>query len=202
MKTIRLLLISVLASIGLAVNAQNCLPLKNSFSLGGGLMWGMSEGKGDFQDVAGAPTCGLFGAEFRPYPVPNIGLGVMFDYLSGSKDNNKLRCHYIAPALTLRGLWAENKQGFYGTVGLGYLHYKDELGYSRPFNKGYFAASVHLGYEFAISSGVGMQIRADIIMSDFKDKGYRSCCGDYSFADNYESALSYFSIGLALVFGK
>jgi len=202
MKTIRLLLVCVLASIGLAVNAQNYLPLKNSFSLGGGLMWGMSEGEGDFQDVAGTPTCGLFGAEYRYYSIPNVGLGVNYNYLTGSKDNNSLKCHYIAPTLTLRGLWADYKQGFWGTVGLGYLHYKDEIGYSRPFNKGYFAASLHLGYEFAISAGVGMQIRADIIMADFRDTGYRSCCGDYNFADHYDSALNYFSIGLALVFGK
>ena len=202
MKTIRLLLVCVLASLGLAVNAQNYLPLKNSFSLGGGLMWGMSEGKGDFQDVAGTPTCGLFGAEYRYYSIPNVGLGVNYNYLTGSKDNNSLKCHYIAPTLTLRGLWADYKQGFWGTVGLGYLKYKDDLRLGGDFEEGYFAASVSAGYEFAISAGVGMQIRADIIMADFKDNGYRSCCGSHNYLDHYDASLTYFSVGIALVFGK
>lgn len=202
MKTIRLWLLSILACVGLAVNAQNYLPLKNSLSFGGSFMWGMSDSKGDFQDVAGTPTCGLFGAEFRYYPEPNVGLGVMYDYMWGSKDGNKLSCHYVAPALTLRGLWAEDKQGFWGTIGLGYLKYKDDLRMGGDFEKGYFAASVSAGYEFAISQAVGMQIRADIIMADFKDNGYRSYYGDYNYFDNYDAALTYFSIGLALVFGK
>lgn len=175
--------------------------MKNSFSFGGGFMWGLSEGKGDFQDVAGTPTCGLFGAEFRHYPIPNIGLGAVYDHMWGSKDNNTLRCHYVAPAITARWLWANNKQGFYFTVGLGYLHYKDDLAYASTFDKGYFAASTHLGYEFAIASGVGMQIRADIIMADFHSDGYRRY-GYYGGFDDLDSSLSYFSIGMALVFGK
>ena len=204
MKTIRLLLISVLACMALVTtNAQNYLPQKNSFSLGGGLMWGMSEGKGDFQDVAGTPTCGNFGLEYRHYPVPNIGLGVAYNHLWGNKNDNSLSCNFIAPTLTARWLWAENKQGVWLTVGMGYLNYKDDLMMYGSFSKGYFAASLHLGYEFAVGKGVGMQIRADIHMADFKDNGYRSCCyGDYNFADNYDSALTYFSVGMALVFGK
>ena len=206
MKTIRLLLMIVLAGIGQVVNAQESyLPQKNSFSVGGGFMWGMSEGKGDFQDVAGTPTCGSFALEYRHYPTPgtdfNLAIGAVYNRLWGKKDGNTLRCNYIAPALTGRWLWAENKQGFHVTVGLGYLHYKDDLNGLAPFDKGYFAASVGLGYEFAIGKGVGMQIRADIIMADFKSASYRSCCYD-NYYDNLESNLDYFSLGVAFVFGK
>ena len=199
MKTIRLLLVSVLASIGLVASAQSYLPQKSAFSVGGGFMWGISDGKGDFQDVAGSPTCGLFGAELRSYPIPNIGLGLAYNHLAGNRDDNKLRCNYIAPTFTLRELWANNKQGFWATIGLGYLGYKDELRYGGEFKKGYFAASLSLGYEFAIDKAVGMQIRADFIGADFYNNGYRSGYYDY---DNWDCALSYFSIGMALVFGK
>ena len=101
MKTIRLLLVCVLASIGLVASAQSYLPQKNAFSVGGGFMWGMSEGKGDFQDVAGTPTCGNFGLEFRHYPIPNIGLGVAYNRLSGNKDGNKLRRSYTNGKMAL-----------------------------------------------------------------------------------------------------
>lgn len=199
MKTIRLLLVGVLASIGLAVNAQSYLPQKTAFSIGGGLMWGISDSKGDFQDVAGSPTSGLFGAELRLYPIPNIGLGLAYNHLAGNEDGNKLRCNYVAPTITLRGLWAGGKQGLWATMGLGYLNYKDELRYGGDFKKGYFAASLSVGYEFAIAKAVGMQIRADFIGADFHSDGYRSGYHNY---ENWDCALSYFSIGMALVFGK
>ena len=199
MKTIRLLLVSVLASIGLVASAQSYLPQKNAFSVGGGFMWGMSEGKGDFQDVAGTPTCGNFGLEFRHYPIPNIGLGVAYNRLSGNKDGNKLRCNYIAPTLTARWLWTENKQGFWVNVGMGYLKYKDELVKYSSFEKGYFAVSCNFGYEFALGKGVGMQLRADLIMADFKDNNYRSYYGGMN---DWDSSLNYISLGAALVFGK
>ena len=200
MKTIRLLLVSVLASIGLAASAQSYLPLKSSFSIGGGLMWGIKEGKGDFQDVTGTPTCGYFGLEYRYYSIPNIGLGVVYNHLWGSEDRNSLSCNYVAPTLTLRRLWAENKQGFWATVGVGYFGYKDDLVYGGSFKKGYLGASFSLGYEFSFSNAVGLQIRADCIAADFKYNGDRSCCGNYH--DDWDSSMSYFSIGLALVFGK
>lgn len=199
MKTIRLLLVGVLASIGLAVNAQSYLPQKTAFSIGGGLMWGISDSKGDFQDVAGSPTSRLFGAELRLYPIPNIGLGLAYNHLAGNEDGNKLRCNYVAPTFTLRGLWAGGKQGLWATMGLGYLNYKDELRYGGDFKKGYFAASLSVGYEFAIAQAVGMQIRADFIGADFHSDGYRSGYHNY---ENWDCALSYFSIGMALVFGK
>mgnify|MGYP006391745773 CR=1 FL=1 len=60
MKTIRLLLVSVLASIGLAASAQSYLPQKSAFSIGGGFMWGFKEGKGDFQEVTNTPTLNQF----------------------------------------------------------------------------------------------------------------------------------------------
>ena len=193
-----LLLVSVLASIGLAASAQSYLPQKNAFSVGGGFMWGMSEGKGDFQDVAGTPTCGNFGLEFRHYPIPNIGLGLAYNRLWGNKDGNKLSCNFIAPGITARWLWAENKQGFWINVGMGYLKYKDELVKYSSFEKGYFAVSCNFGYEFALGKGVGMQLRADLIMADFKDNSYRS----YGGIDDWDSSLNYISLGVALVFGK
>ena len=201
MKTIRLLLVSVLASIGLAASAQSYLPQKSAFSIGGGFMWGFKEGKGDFQEVTNTPTCGSFGMEYRYYSIPNLGLGVTYNHLAGNKDGNKLRCNYIAPTLTARWLWAENRQGFWMNVGIGFFKYKDDLRYSGSFEKGYLGASFSLGYEFAISNGVGLQIRADCIAADFKDTGYRSCCSN-NYYDNWDSSLSYFSIGMALVFGK
>ena len=87
------------------------------------------------------------------------------------------------------------------TVGAGYFKYKDDLKYNGSFEKGYFGASFSLGYEFSISEAVGMQIRADCIAADFKVTGYRSSCCD-NFYDNWDSSLSFFSIGMALVFGK
>ena len=202
MKTIRLLLTgALLAATSLVVNAQNYLPQKNAFSVGGGFMWGMSEGKGDFQDVAGTPTCGNFGLEYRHYPIPNIGLGVAYNHLWGNKDGYMLRCNFIAPEVAARWLWAENKQGFWVNVGMGYLKYKDDLLRYGSFEKGYFAMSCNFGYEFAIGKGVGMQLRLDMIMADFKDNGYRTYYGD-SFSDNMESTLNYISLGVALVFGK
>ena len=198
MKTIRLLLVSVLASIGLVASAQSYLPQKSAFSIGGGFMWGMSEGKGDFQDVAGSPTCGNLGLEYRYYPIPNIGLGVAYNHLYGNKEGNTLRCNFIAPTITARWLWAENKQGFWVNVGLGYLKYKDTLVKYGSFDKDYFAVSCNFGYEFALGKGVGMQLRADLIMADFKDNSYRS----YGGIDDWDSSLNYISLGVALVFGK
>lgn len=204
MKRTRLLLMGILASLNLAVQAQSYLPQKNSFTLGGGMMWSISDPKRGFQDVAGNPTCGEFILDYRHYPIANIGIGATYNHLTGNKDNNLMRCNYVAPTFTARWLWAENRQGFWITVGLGYLHYKDEVN-SYEYKKGYLAVSSSLGYEFALGRGVGMQIRADILMSDFKYTGnsyYPSYSGDYRFHDDWDSSLNFFSLGLALTFGK
>ena len=207
MKTVRLWLMGILTGIGLSVNAQNFLPEKNSFAFGGGPMWGISDSKGDFQVVAGSPTCALLGLDYRHYWQQDIGIGMTYNYLTGSKDVNKLRCHYLAPTFTYRHLWSDNKYGLWATLGIGYLHYKDELSYSRDiFSKGYMAVSGSLGYEYAIGKGVGMQIRVDMILADFQPKGsYRSYeyGGNHHYYDEYwDSALTYFSLGVALMFGK
>ena len=199
MRTIRLLLLSVWLGIAITASAQSYLPQKSAFSIGAGPMWGIIEGKGNFYDAVGSPTCGNFGLEYRYYPIPNIGLGVAYNHLWGSKDNNSLRCNYVAPTFTARWLWAENKQGFWMTVGVGYFGYKDDLVYDVAFKKGYLGASFSMGYEFSISNAVGIQIRADCISADFKYNGYRY---HYDYYDDWDSSMGYLSLGIALVFGK
>ena len=76
MKTIRLLLLFVWVGTAFTASAQSYLPQKSAFSIGAGPMWGIIEGKGNFNDMAGSPMCGNFGAEYRYYPIPNIGLGI------------------------------------------------------------------------------------------------------------------------------
>lgn len=201
MKTIRLLFMCVLLGIAFSASAQSYLPQKSAFSIGAGPMWGIVEGKGNFQDMVGSPTCGSLIMEYRYYPIPNIGLGVAYNHLWGSKDRNSLRCNYVAPTFTARWLWAENKQGFWMTVGAGYFGYKDDLMYGGSFNKGYLGASFSMGYEFSISTAVGLQLRADCIAADFKYNGYRSSY-DYNYYDDWDSSMSYLSLGIALVFGK
>lgn len=204
MKRTKLLLMGVLASLSLAVQAQNYLPQKNSFTLGGGMMWGLGNTKGGFLDKTGNSTCGEFILDYRHYWKGEFAVGATYNHLTGNKDGNSLRCNYIAPTMTYRWLWAENKQGFWATIGIGYLHYKDEVNYN-GFKKGYLAMSTSLGYEFALGKGVGMQIRADFLMSDFKYRGgsyYPSYSGDYHFYDDWDSALNFFSLGLTLTFGK
>lgn len=205
MKTIRFIWIMILLCIGNVLHAQSYLPMKNSFSLGGGVMWGLSKGEGDFQDVAGSPTSAMFGLEYRHYLKGKLGLGVVYKHLTGSKNSNTLRCHYVGPALTFRGLWADDQQGFWGSMGLGYLHYKEDLFNQAPYTDGHFAMSASLGYEFAMSTGVGLQIRADLVLADFQPSGgsFHPVGGNYYYYDeNWDSGLTYFSIGLALVFGK
>ena len=122
MKKTRLLLIGVLASLSLAIQAQNYLPQKNSFSLGGGMMWGIGNTKGGFLDKTGNPTCAEFIMDYRHYWGGDLAVGATYNFLTGNKNGNSLRCNYIAPTLTYRWLWAENKQGFWATLGIGYLH--------------------------------------------------------------------------------
>ena len=200
MKTIRLLLLCVLAGMALSSNAQSYLPQKSAFAIGAGPMWGIVEGNGNYHDAVGSSTCGSLVMDYRYYAIPNIGLGVAYNHLWGNKDGNKLSCNYVAPTLTARWLWTEGKQGFWMTVGAGYFGYKDELRYGGSFNKGYFGGSFSFGYEFAIGNAVGLQLRADCIAADFKYTGHRTCCGNYH--DDWDSSMSYFSIGAALVFGK
>ncbi|MBQ8266492.1 MAG: hypothetical protein IJY95_07840 [Bacteroides sp.] len=204
MKKTRLLLIGVLASLSLAIQAQNYLPQKNSFAFGGGMMWGIGNTKGGFLDKTGNPTCAEFILDYRHYWGGDLAVGATYNFLTGNKNGNSLRCNYIAPTLTYRWLWAENKQGFWATLGIGYLHYKDEI-YDNEFKKGHLAMSTSLGYEFALGKGVGMQIRADFIMSDFRyvNSGYYpSIGGNYEYYENWDSALNFLSLGVALMFGK
>lgn len=204
MKMTKLLLIGVLASLSLAIQAQNYLPQKNSFSFGGGMMWGLGNTKGGFLDEAGKHTCAEFIMDYRHYWGGDFAIGATYNHLTGNKDGNSLRCNYIAPTMTYRWLWADNKQGFWATMGIGYLHYKDEVNYQK-FKKGHLTMSASLGYEFALGKGVGMQIRADFIMSDFRyvNSGYYpSYDGNYHFSDNWDSALNFLSLGVALMFGK
>ena len=63
-------------------------------------------------------------------------------------------------------------------ISLGVSNEAEEDEMEVSFEKGYLGASFSLGYEFAISNGVGLQIRADCIAADFKDTGYRSCCSN------------------------
>ena len=56
-----------------------------------------------------------------------------------------------------------------------------------------------------MSKGVGLQLRADLIMADFNPSGgtFHPVGGNYYYYDEYwDSALNYFSIGISLVFGK
>ena len=205
MKTIRLLLLFVWVGTAITASAQSYLPQKSAFSIGGGPMWGIIEGKGNFNDMAGSPMCGNFGAEYRYYPIPNIGLGVAYNHLWGSKDNKSMACNYVAPTFTARWLWAENKRGFWLTAGVGYFGYKDDLAYLDSYKKGYLGASFSLGYEFSIGEGVGLQLRADCISADFKYEGYHHHHNhnDYNNnGDNWDSSMGYLSLGIALVFGK
>lgn len=84
--------------------------------------------------------------------------------------------------------------------GLEYRHYlKGKLGL------GVIAMYASLGYEFAMSTGGGLQIRADLVLADFQPSGgsFHPVGGNYYYYDeNWDSGLTYFSIGLALVFGK
>lgn len=201
MKTIRLLLLCVCQGMAFSVNAQSYLPQKSAFSIGAGPMWGIKEGKGNFHDAASSSTCGFFGMEYRYYAIPNIGLGVAYNHIWGNKDNNSLSCNYVAPTFTARWLWAENKQGFWMTVGVGYFGYKDDLTYRGSFSKGYLGASFSMGYEFAISNAVGLQLRADCLAADFKYKGY-SYSHNHNYYEDWDSSMSYLSLGIALVFGK
>ena len=205
MKTIRLLWLCVLLGTAFTASAQSYLPQKSAFSIGGGPMWGIIEGKGNFNDMAGSPMCGNFGAEYRYYPIPNIGLGVAYNHLWGSKDNKSMACNYVAPTFTARWLWAENKRGFWLTAGVGYFGYKDDLAYLDSYKKGYLGASFSLGYEFSIGEGVGLQLRADCISADFKYEGYHHHHNHndyYNNWDNWDSSMGYLSLGIALVFGK
>ena len=205
MKTIRLLLLFVWVGTAFTASAQSYLPQKSAFSIGGGPMWGIIEGKGNFNDMAGSPMCGNFGAEYRYYPIPNIGLGVAYNHLWGSKDNKSMACNYVAPTFTARWLWAENKRGFWLTAGVGYFGYKDDLAYLDSYKKGYLGASFSLGYEFSIGEGVGLQLRADCISADFKYEGYHHHHNHndyYNNWDNWDSSMGYLSLGIALVFGK
>ena len=205
MKTIRLLWLCVLLGTAFTASAQSYLPQKSAFAIGGGPMWGIIEGKGNFNDMAGSPMCGNFGAEYRYYPIPNIGLGVAYNHLWGSKDNKTLKCNYVAPTFTARWLWAENKRGFWLTAGVGYFGYKDDLAYLDSYKKGYLGASFSLGYEFSIGEGVGLQLRADCISADFKYEGYHHHHNHndyYNNWDNWDSSMGYLSLGIALVFGK
>ena len=74
MKKFIFLLIIALFGMSTAMYSQSHLPLKNSFSLGGGLMWSINNSEGDFQDVAGNPTSAMFGLEYRHYFKNVLGL--------------------------------------------------------------------------------------------------------------------------------
>lgn len=191
-------------------HAQNHLPLENSFSFGGGIAGGITECKGDYLDVTGNPVCYYLGAEFRHYFIPAVAVGATYTYVGSNKYHNKMRSHYIAPALTLRLLTANEKQGFWISGGIGYLHYSDKLqdrkyGIS-TFNQGYFAVSFGLGYEFALAASLGMHFKLDFILADWhSNPDYAPKWSRYD-PDEYQSMfnnnLSYITFGISFVFGK
>ena len=212
MKTNYLLLALFVLTFTTTLQAQSYLPTKQSFSFGGSMAKSLSECKGDYMDLAGKPLCYNLNAEYRYYLVPSFAIGAAYDYIGSSRNDDKLNCHYIAPTLTLRGLWANGKQGFWCNGGVGYLYYSDKIHDGRyetgSFEKGYFACSIGLGYEFALSQGFGMQIKANFIMADwhfndnYEQKYSRYHPDEYEYQKVLDNNLSYFTLGIALVLGK
>lgn len=192
-----------------SIQAQNYLPQENSFSFAGGIAGGITECKGDYLDITGNPVCYNIGAEFCHYLIPNVGLGIDYEYVGSSKFQNKMVCHYIAPTFSLRLAWANNTQGFRILGGIGYLHYSDRLQsgkHSSVFNHGYFAVSFGLDYEFSLAPGFGMHIKTQIIMADWhSNPDYTPSWNRYDpeeFQSLFNNNLSYISLGIGLVFGK
>lgn len=209
-------LIAIFATLcNFSVQAQNYLPQENSFSFGGAVAGGITGCKGDYLDVAGHPACYNIGAEFCHYFIPNVGLGVDYEYVGSSKYGNKMSAHYFAPTFTLRMLWANNMQGFRILGGIGYLHYSDELQSGKygggkyagsTFDHGYFAVSLGLNYEFSLAPGFGMHIKAQCIMADWHfNPDYTAKWNRYDpdeFQTIFNNNLSYISLGIGFVFGK
>lgn len=203
------LLLAIAMHIG--AKAQGELPLENGYSFGGGILTGLSEGKNDYMNVADKPLCFDFTADYRHYFIPSVALGVTYEYITSSRQKNKMRCHYIAPTLTLRYLYANGKQGIFGTLGAGYFQYGERISGNRhapntTFNKGYFGASIGLGYECAVSRGFSMQFKIDFLLADwhfnpsYEPKWQRDNPDEYQ--SIFENNFSYVSFGVAFQFGK
>lgn len=189
---------------------QNALPQKDCLAIGGGIMTGVGQGSSDFMDKAGKPLCYTVGSDYRHYLVPAFAVGATYEFITSKQGENKLRCHYIAPTLTLRFLMDEDKHGVLFTLGGGYFHYADRVHHSQrvksTFNKGYFGLSADIGYEFTISKKTSMLVKASFLMADwhsnpdYQPKFMRNDPDEYQ--SMFESSLMYASLGISLQFGK
>jgi len=207
-----IIILLLIVSTSLQAQVEKSLPVQDNFILGGGILTGVSEGKGDYMDVADKPLCYFIEGSYKHYISPFVGLGATYEYITSSNRGNEMKSHFASPTLTLRYPMDENTHAMWTSLGMGCLFYSDKLrgtnfyGSSTTFSKPYFCVSWALGYDFAIAKAVGMQVKAEFLFADwyfnpdYTPKFARDDEDDYQSV--FKSKFAYISLGLTLLFGK
>lgn len=146
--------------------AQNTLPMRDALAVGGGITMPVGDGSDDFPSLHKGTPSYMADVSYRHYFSPQFALGATYAFNGGFRDRDLIRTHYVAPTLTYRAL-DEARTGFLFTFGTGYMHYGDRIA-TRPkghdvFNKGYFAVSLSLGYEWTWTKHLSSQIHFDFV---------------------------------------
>ncbi|MCI1648679.1 MAG: hypothetical protein LKI39_13295 [Bacteroides sp.] len=211
MKTKWIISLSILLAITIPIKGQK-LPTQNSFTICGGLLFSLSEGKGNYMDITNKPLSYFIESSYRHYLSPAIAFGATYEYISSSRNGNEMKNHFIAPTFTFRYLMDENTNAVWSSIGAGCLFYSDKLRntnfYSSgsTFSKGYFCISWAFGYDFAITKMIGMQLKAEFLFADwhfnsnYTPKFARDNPDEYQTI--FDNNLTYVSLGIALQFGK
>ena len=195
-----------------SIKAQNSLPMKDVFSLGGGIMGGLSQGKGDYMDIANKPVCFNLEGSYKHFFSPIAAFGGTYEYITSSKEGNKMCNHYIAPTITLRYLMDQGTNAVSTSLGTGLLLYSDRVRESKyyssisTFNKAYFCVSWDVSYDVVIARNTGMQFKFQFLFADwhfnpdYTPKFMRQDPDDYQTV--FDNNITYISLGIALQFGK
>lgn len=214
MRHFLILLFCCLSWSGLGLQAQNeYLPQTYSIILGGGVSLPAVEGnKNDFFSKNGNRAGYDILAEGRYYFLPNVGLGLQYDYMRAARLPDKMHIHSLRPNLVLRYLYNDSRNAITCTLGVGYMDYQERT-YQQGsrnghlFHQGYCGISFSLGYEFRIAHRFSGMFRADILTADwfanpdarlFNTDGYDDGANHNWFKNN----VTFFNIGFAVQFGK
>lgn len=208
----KLLLIFLLSWTGIALKSQNYLPEKFSIIVGGGGTIGLVEGADkSFFNKHGNRIGYTLTGEGRYYFTSIVGVGVQYNYLNIAQNPDKMNAHFIRPNLIIRYLFDDQNQGFFFTLGVGYMDYREQTYQRRDsgilYHKKYGGLSMGIGYEFGLFRGISGVLRADIITANwfanpdkrlFNPDGYEDGVNHHWFKND----ITFFNLGFALQFGR
>lgn len=149
-----------------------------------------------------------------------LGVGVGFDFMSHTRHGDKQNVYFGRPEFVIRlALDDDETDALFFNLGAGLMHYEEKMSpiadaenkfekqYGHVFHRNYFGFGIGLGYEFALTKGVGAMVRFDYDCAGifWNDRARLIDIYGNPYDDSQhkwlKSRLQFFNLSLALEFG-